>query len=159
MLRLVLAAAKDGIECLPFPFESDASWFSEALLYSAFLARRRGDVLAESMTHADGVVGHFQFDLATKAGLVLPPHAKQFVVCEAKIFAHLSAGTRRAPNYNQAARNVGCIAETLRRAGPPLATYRSLGFCVLAPASQIKAGTFAGCMKEEALQQAMPRPR
>jgi hypothetical protein len=154
-LRLVLAAAKDGIECLPFTFESDASWFSEALLYSAFLARRRGDVLAESMTHADGVVGHFQFDVTTKAGLVLPPHAKQFVVCEAKIFSPLSAGTRRALNYNQAARNVACIAETLRRAGPPLANYRSLGFCVIAPASEIEAGTFAAFMTKDAVQRAI----
>ena len=39
-------------------FSEGASWFSEALLPSAFLARQRRDKLAESWTHADGVIGH-----------------------------------------------------------------------------------------------------
>ena len=146
LLRLVLAAGSKGIDCLPFRFEPTARWFSEALLYSAFLPRFRGDQLAESLTHADGVVGQFLFGPATKVGLGLESKCSQFVVCEAKMFSGLSAGTKRAPTFNQAARNVGCMAETLRRAGLPISLYKSLGFFVLAPASQIEDGVFSSQM-------------
>jgi hypothetical protein len=53
LLRLVLSAASAGIPCLPFRFADGARWFSEALLYSAFLPRHRGDHLAEAWTHPD----------------------------------------------------------------------------------------------------------
>jgi len=138
LLRLVFAAGSEGIDCLPFRFEPKARWFSEALLYSKFLPRSRGDRLAESLTHADGVVGQFEFDAATKAGLRLKRECSQFVICEAKVFSGLSTGTKRAPTFDQAARNVGCMAETLRRAGQPIPHYKSLGFFVLAPASRIE---------------------
>ena len=108
--------------------------------------------MAESVTHADGVVGHFLFDATTKAGLRLAAGCSQFVVCEAKIFAGLSAGTKRAPEFNQAARNVGCITETLRLAGPFSVKYKSLGFFVLAPASQIEAGIFSGQMSKDSIR-------
>lgn len=71
LLRLVLAAGSKGMACLPFRFEPGARWFSEALLYSRFLPCFRGDPLAESLTDADGVIGHFQFGPATKVGLEL----------------------------------------------------------------------------------------
>jgi len=38
MLRIVLSAGAEGISCLPFSFLPSARWFSEALLYSPFLA-------------------------------------------------------------------------------------------------------------------------
>ncbi len=152
LLRLVLTAASQGIDCLPFCFEPTARWFSEALLYSAFLPRFRGDQLAESLTHADGVVGQFLFGAATKAGLRLGPQCSQFVVCEAKVFSCLSAGTKRAPSFDQAARNVACMAETLRRAGQPISLYKSLGFFVLAPALQIEAGVFSNQMSKSGIR-------
>jgi hypothetical protein len=152
LLRLVLAAGSNGTDCLPFRFEPTARWFSEALLYSAFLPRFRGDPLAESLTHADGVVGQFLFGPATKAGLGLEPECSQFVVCEAKVFSGLSSGTKRAPAFDQAARNVGCMAETLRRAGQPMSLYKSLGFFVLAPASQIEAGVFSNQMTKDGIR-------
>ena len=141
LLRLVLHSAAAGIDCLPFRLEPKARWFSEALLYSAFLARRRGDELAESWTHADAVVGHFHFD-GTKAGVVLDSAAGQFIVCEAKIFSGLSKGTRRAVDYDQAARNVACMAWTLKMADRPITEYKSLGFYVFAPQQQIDQGVF-----------------
>ncbi len=152
LLRLALAAGSKGTDCLPFRFEPTARWFSEALLYSAFLPRFRGDQLAESLTHADGVVGQFLFGAATKAGLGLEPECSQFVVCEAKVFSGLSAGTKRAPAFDQAARNVGCMAETLRRAGQPMSLYKSLGFFVLAPALQIEAGVFSSQMSKDGIR-------
>jgi hypothetical protein len=152
LLRLALAAGSKDTDCLPFRFEANARWFSEALLYSRFLPRFRGDTLSESWTHADGVVGQFRFGAATKAGLELEPKCSQFVVCEAKIFSALSAGTKRAPEFNQAARNVGCIAETLCRAQRPLPVYKSLGFFVMAPGSQIESGVFQDLMHKDAIR-------
>jgi len=149
LLRLALTAGSEGADCLPFRFEPTARWFSEALLYSAFLPRFRGDPLAESLTHADGVVGQFRFGAATKAGLTLDRGCSQFVVCEAKMFSGLSAGTKRALTFNQAARNVGCMAETLRKAKQDLSLYKSLGFFVLAPASRIEAGVFSDQMTKD----------
>lgn len=152
LLRLVLAEGSKGTDCLPFRFEATARWFSEALLYSAFLPRFRGDRLAEALTHADGVVGQFLFGAATKAGLGLEPECSQFVVCEAKVFSGLSPGTKWARAFDQAARTVGCMAETLRRAGQPMSLYKSLGFFVLAPALQIEAGVFCGQMSKDGIR-------
>lgn len=49
LLRLVLTAAERAIPGPPIQVLTEGSWFSEALLYSAFLARRRCDSLAESL--------------------------------------------------------------------------------------------------------------
>ena len=144
--------AGQGARCLPFQFESRSRWFSEHSECSAFLARHRGDRVAESWTHADGVVGQFEFDPGTKAGLALAPNCTQFIVCEAKIFSLLSTGTTNAPNFHQAARNVGCMAETLRRASRPVGSYSSLGFFVLAPESQVAGGVFASQLTKRALR-------
>ena len=73
MLRLILSAGADGVSCLPFSFLPGSRWFSEALLHSPFLSRFRGDSLAETHTHADGVIGHFRFTPTTKTGLELVP--------------------------------------------------------------------------------------
>lgn len=142
LLRLVLSAASAGIPCLPFRFAEGARWFSEALLYSAFLSRHRGDNLAEAWTHADGVVGHFGFLPNRKGGLTLDRSGSQFVVLEAKVFSPLSKGTTRAPEFDQAARNVACMAETLRRCERPMQQWNCLGFYILAPKEQIDAGLF-----------------
>src|ERR1700687_6076259 len=71
----------------PLAFSEQAHWFSEALLPSAFRPRTRGDLLGESRSHADGVIGHFTIEGATKAGLALDLEATCFVVLEAKMFS------------------------------------------------------------------------
>src|SRR3954451_1673056 len=93
-----------------------AGWFSEAWLPSAFLPRFRGDPLAESRTHAGGVMGHFAIGDPGTSGLSLAPDAQQLVILEAKLFNRLSSGIRNALYYDQAARSVACLAEVLRRA-------------------------------------------
>jgi len=152
LLRLVLAAAETGCPGLPFALQPQARWFSEALLRSAFLPRFRGDPLAESSTHADAVAGHFRFRPDSKAGLSLAPSGSQFVVLEAKVFSTLSQGTRRAPGFDQAARNVACMAETLSRAGKPVPEWTSLAFHVLAPSAQIEAGVFAAELEKASIR-------
>jgi len=80
LLRLVLSIASRGVPCLPLTFAAGARWFSEARLYTRFLARRRGDPKAETHTHADSVVGHFSFATGTKTGLLLSRAGSQFEV-------------------------------------------------------------------------------
>ena len=56
------------------------------------------------------------------------------------MFSALSSGVKNAPFFNQAARNVACMAEVLRRAGRSPDQFTSLGFYVLAPRVAIDAG-------------------
>ena len=137
-------------------FADGARWFSEALLPSAFLPRHRGDPLAESWTHADGVIGHFEIGASGKGDLGLLPGASQFVVLEGKVFSRLSAGVKNARYFDQAARNVACIAEVLHRAGCQ-PKGQALGFYVLAPDSQIRAGVFAAEVDAGSIRQKVQR--
>jgi hypothetical protein len=152
MLRLILSAAATGVKCLPCSFAAGAKWYSEALLHSPFLTRRQGDELAEAYTHADGVVGHFRVKAGTKTGVEIAPDAKQFVVLEAKMFSPLSAGTKKAPFYDQAARTVACMASTLEQSRKQVGDLESLGFYVVAPESQIQRGVFDEQMTRESIE-------
>lgn len=152
LLRLLLALAFRGIDCLPFRIEPGSRWYSEALLPSAFRPNSRNDKSAESRTHADAVVGQFGFAIDTKAGLALDDPCNQFVVCEAKMFSRLSQGTKNSPSYDQAARTVGCMAEVLRESGRPISDFRSLGFFVFAPQSEIASGDFLSKVNRESIR-------
>ncbi len=135
MLRLVLDAFRTlRIRDHPLSFADGAKWYSEALLSSPFRPRSKADSLAEGFTNADGVIGHFDFRASTKAGLRLDPVGGQFVVIEAKMFSNLSAGTKNAPAYNQAARNVACMAAAIAHTSKGIADFGSLRFFVIAPA-------------------------
>jgi hypothetical protein len=149
LLRLVLDWYSHHPEVnSPLRFLPGSTWFSEALLPSAFLPRNRGDRLAEGYTHADGAIGHMHVGGKEKAYLRLDKPAKQFIICEAKLFSKLSAGTTHAPDYDQAARNVGCLCEVIFRAKDRYNIIKSpddldiFGFFVLAPSSQIGEGEF-----------------
>jgi len=153
MLRLVLQwFAKSNTTDHDLSFAPHARWYSEARLASAFLPRYRGDKLAEGYTHADGVIGHFQIGETGQAELTLRTDAQQFVVVEAKMFSGLSKGTTHAPTYNQAARNVACMAELVRRANRHPSNISSKAFFVLAPKEQLDAGVFADFMDKASLE-------
>ena len=81
MLRLIL----DWFSRQPpadhrLSFEKGARWYSEILLPSQFLPGFQADPLAESHTHADGVIGHFAIGRSGKGDIDLAADAKQFVV-------------------------------------------------------------------------------
>jgi len=143
MLRLVLDWFADhpGMDH-PLAFAAGAKWYSEVLLPSQFRARTRGDRLAESWTHADGTIGHVRVRPG-RGDVMLEPGASQFVVAEAKMFSGLSAGTKRATTFDQAARNVACVAEVLHQARRTPDSFRCLSFVVLAPEEQVARGVFA----------------
>lgn len=150
MLRLTL----DALSRLPtirhpLGFQTGATWFSEALLPTAFRPRTQADKLSESYTHADGAVGHINVTKSGNAYLTVAKDATQFVVTEAKMFSALSSGVKNAPFFNQAARNVACMAEVLHRAGISPDQFTSIGFYVIAPKIAIEAGVFSPLMTRE----------
>lgn len=138
MLRLVLDAGKKGL--LSEIMNEGENWCSELQLRTPF-GRDKGRN-HESNTHADGVIGDFVWENDSKSGLAIRPDANRLIVFEAKMYSPLRAGTKNAPGYNQAARNVACIAETLRRAGRKAMEMTTVGFYVIAPQLQIDNGLF-----------------
>lgn len=144
MLRLVLEwAALHPSAIGALRFDEGSRWYSEALLGSRFRPRRRGDVAGEGFTHADGVIGHFRLRPGNRGDIELLPGARQLVIIEAKMASGLSLGTKRAPDFNQAARNVACMAHLLSGTGCDPMAVTTLGFVVLAPAARIAEGAFA----------------
>jgi len=157
MLRILLSLQSEGKRGLPFTFLPGARWFSEALIDSPFLHRMRGDPLAEGLTHLDGAIGHFDIRDGTKAGLVLRADSKQFVAIEAKMFSTLSKGTTHAPNYDQAARIVACIAWAIKQANRKAEDFESLGFYVFAPSDQINRGVFSSQVNKVSVNEKVER--
>ena len=152
MLRLTLDwMAAEGQPDHPLSFDEGARWSSEALLPSSFLPRHRGDPLGEGWTNADGCVGHFD-QQRPRGDLSLRPDATQFVVIEAKMSSGLSRGTTNARDFDQAARNVACMAEVLHRASRAPDAMSSLAFFVTAPQSQIEAEIFGDLVTKESIR-------
>jgi len=153
MLRLVLDWFDRNREVAhPLSFAPNARWYSEALLPSRFLPQKRGDERAESFTHADGVIGHFSILPGERGEAKVLSGAKQLVITEAKLGSSLSAGTKNAPAYDQAARNVACIAHMIGVAGASVDSFDQLAFYVLAPEAQIKAGVFGDLITKESIE-------
>lgn len=150
MLRLVLDWFHSGIQYdHPLAFYEDSNWYSEALLPSQFKPRSQKDSLGESYTHADGAIGHFTIGGSGKGDLVLNEDASQLIILEAKMFSKLSAGVSHARYFDQAARNVACMAEVLRLKNIHPSQMDSLGFYVLAPQSQFEKESSFGAYTEK----------
>jgi len=109
-----LAPGKSRLPFLPFPAEAEV--YSEGQLYSPFAPRRRGDLLAEAHTHADGIVGDFSIG-TTKSGIEVDADCRYLAVFEAKLYSRIAGGTSHAPGYDQVSRIVGCVINSLLRAG------------------------------------------
>jgi len=156
MLRLILDCFSTlDVQDHQLTIPKGCRWYSEALLPSAFLPRNRYDSLGESWTHADGVIGHFEIGKGAKANLVLSPDATHFVVLEAKMFSKLSSGVKHATYFDQAARNVACMAEVLRRTNHSPSEFTSLGFYVLAP--QAQQGVFTENLSRDSIREKVER--
>ena len=149
MLRLVLDwySQRPGSDGRAL-FEQDARWFSEGRLSSQFLPRYRGDKLAETHTHTDAVVGHF--DIAQRSEVRPQSGAAQLLVLEAKLASKLSPGTKWAPGYDQAARSVACLAHVAGEAGIAPGSLSSYGFWVFAPRKRL--GEFTSLATTESVK-------
>jgi hypothetical protein len=148
MLRLVLDWAERHPSAIePLHFMEGAKWYSEALLSSRFKPRRRGDPGGEGFTHADGVIGHFRLR-GSRGDIELLKDARQLTVVEAKMASGLSSGTSNARTFNQAARNIACLAHLVSSAATDLRNL-SAGFVLLAPQSRIDEGVFADALNRD----------
>lgn len=154
MLRLLLDwFARNRGRSHEFAFLPEVSWFSEAKLPSPFLPRTRGDPLAESYTHADGVVARFAASPAASGKIELTHDTQQFLVFEAKMGSTLSPGTKNAPGYDQAARTVACMAHSVGCTPVDLGRFKHLAYYVVAPRQQIAAKHFDGLVTRESIWQ------
>jgi hypothetical protein len=158
MLRLILNwFSTHHIADHPLSFPKNGKWYSEALLPSTFLPKFKGDPLAESYTHSDGVIGHFNIGNSGEGDLAVLSDATHLVVLEAKMYSKLSSGVKNASYYNQAARNVACMAEVLKRGGRKPSEFSSLGFYVVAPESQIKGEVFKNKVTKDSIKETVER--
>ena len=71
------------------------------------------------------------------------------------MFSNLSSGTKNARGYNQAARNVACMARAIADAGRTPDEFTSLGFFVTAPEKEKRRGCFSNL--EDSLEPARIR--
>ena len=154
LLKLVLHQAST-IPDITFPlgFLPRSTWFSAGLLPTVFKARSQGDPLSEARTNADGVIGQIRIGAKAKADLELEPDAAQFTVVEAKVGSPLSKGTSNAKYFDQAARNVACMAEVVARAGMEPSRFNRLEFVVVAPQYSIVKGTFSDEMRRSSIEE------
>ncbi len=158
LLRLILDwFSAHKVANHPLDFLNEAHWFSEAALPSHFLKSPKGTKLAEGWSHADGVIGHFEVGKGHKIDLSFSPRGRQLLVLEAKMFSSLAARTSNVPYYDQAARNIACIAETLYRANRSPSELSRLGFYVLAPATQIDQAVFVREMSRDSIENTVER--
>ena len=67
------------------------------------------------------------------------------------MFSPLSGGTKRTTFFDQAARNVACMAEILHRAEEAPISMNRLAFVVLAPVQQIEAGVFGRLCEKDSI--------
>ncbi|TVZ23447.1 hypothetical protein JM84_2372 [Dokdonia sp. Hel_I_63] len=137
LLKVLVYAITDfGKIKHPLHVNKNEEFFSEGLLTSPFLKNGKIKRLAESHTHADGAIGNFEIGSAKNKGL-LKLIGNKLNIFEAKINSGFSTGVTNASFYNQAARYVACIAETVDKAGK-LETLDglSLGFYLVVPVDQ-----------------------
>jgi hypothetical protein len=153
MLRLVLNCLEHNRDLEhDLSFLPGSRWYSEALLASQFLPERRDDDRAESFTHADGVIGHFSIRPGERGEAVLLPTAKQLIVIEAKLGSPLSSGVKNDPDFDQAARNVACMAHLIGTAGVSPKSMERLGFFVVAPEQQVQTGLFNELVTKDSIR-------
>jgi hypothetical protein len=152
LVKLVMwQASTISYRDFPLSFLSGSTWFSEALLPTSFKPRNRGDKLGESRTNADGVIGHFLIGEKAKADFELKPDAEQFTVIEAKIGSPLAKGTSNVSYFDQAARNVACMAKAIARAKISPSSFSRLDFIVLAPEDSLAKDTFRKQMERDSI--------
>ncbi|WP_298327427.1 hypothetical protein [uncultured Dokdonia sp.] len=85
---------------------TNKGWTSEALISSPFVSAKSN---REGYTHPDIAIGDFKIDYSVSGKLDIKD-ANEFGIIEAKMKSPLSRGTKNAKDFNQASRNVACIA-------------------------------------------------
>lgn len=102
-------------------------------------------------------MGHFRIGEEEGGAAILEADASQFVVIEAKLMSPLSKGTKYALDFDQAARNVSCIAETLARSARRPEAMTTIGFCLVAPQAQRDSGIFGDLLTKSSIRSKVQR--
>lgn len=127
---LVLSSIQEKIKLGNVDFSCINNWTSEALISSPFINAQNH---REGYTHADIAVGDFKVDYSKRGKIIVNDDAILFGIIEAKMGSNLSKGTKHVKEYNQACRNLVCIAyNTLDKADCKLFFY------VVAPESKLE---------------------
>ena len=129
----------------------ETKFFCEGQLYTHFRHQLDSE-LYEKDTHADGTIGNFTIQDGTKTRIIVNSDARHFAVIVAKLNARLSKDIKNAPFYDQAARNIACIAETLFDAKVKPSKLDRIGFYVLAPKQKINKGIFDELLAPESVK-------
>ena len=114
MLKLAIACLREINESLSdnlsiIQSASKKGWMSEGRLSAAFTH--------EQSTHADAVLGDIKIDDNSSWGVAISPNRPtEFVVVEAKLGSRLADKTTNAQGFNQAARNMACMALAMHKA-------------------------------------------
>ncbi len=96
----------------------------------------------EGTTWTDAILGDVSYDEKTKRGIKLAGGSRTgVVVVEAKMGSALSRGTTHHPEYNQAARNIACLAQLVKG---DLNLAEKSSFVVLAPQKKLADWMKAG---------------
>lgn len=147
-----LAAHPDTAHPLHVP--PDERWFADARLRTVFRKRHPDDQLAEKRVRVDGLIGDFEVEVDGKrVRVTLHQDARTLVVILARLFRPLDSGIKAARYFDEAARTVAAMAETLQCANCYPVDMDRLGFYVLAPETQIASNVFADQINREALRQ------
>ncbi|WP_297089428.1 hypothetical protein [uncultured Draconibacterium sp.] len=110
---LVHYSIKHQINVVNLDFSMIKNWTSEALMSSPFILEV-AQPYREGYTHADVALGDFNVDYEVRGEIDIPNDARVFGIIEAKMKSNLSAGTTYVKDYNQASRNIACIAHNTR---------------------------------------------
>ena len=104
---LVYYSIKDKITIKGIDFSKISNWTSEALISSPFVGAKDR---REGYTHADMALGDFNVDYFKRGEIQVLDDARIFGIIEAKMGSNLTQGTTHAKDYDQASRNLACIA-------------------------------------------------
>jgi len=137
LTRLLIFSITDfGLKEHKLYIQDNSKYFSESLLYSPFLARFNKDSLAERHTHADSAIGEFNIGNDNNKGS-LKLKGNKLNIFEAKINSGFSKGVTNAKFYNQSARYIACITETIDKANKINQLDKlSIGFYLIIPKKQ-----------------------
>jgi len=145
MVRLLVKKSiEKQLKINPIDFAVINNWTSEALISSPF---NKAPEKKEGYTHVDIALGDFSVDFAKSGEIIINNNAGIFGVIEAKMKSNLGKGTTNVENYNQASRNVVCIAKNT------LGMNCNSFFVVVAPEKYLKKNKIEEQIKRDKVKE------
>lgn len=153
LLRILVSYSMDLELCFKgLNFKKSYNWTSEGLLSSPFVdvkagaLKNKGEAIRrEGYTHVDAAIGDFEIKYNDSARIRLKPIANYFAVIEAKLKSNLSRETSNAKDYNQATRNIICIASNV------IESKCDSSFIIVAPETTIKKHKIESQIEKETI--------